>query len=252
MVDPPRHPDAFTVLVLPTHVGESLRGGRRSIAARLARQHDASVVLMTEIGRAIPRARLAAAFPWLGWVRCGTRPPVIAPRRGSGTIALARRRRFRRLRTSSNRLVSRDTGLKWWPERRCTILDVHDKLTGDDRRFIPLHPWALGRNVEPRIRAGHMEQVKTYGEATRRGRALLRSVILGGDTNEGGNGSGSSPIEKELAAAGARNARPPGDKGHRIVEAFVTPAYRVDSYRLLSEEEAGGDHVAIVLTVTPR
>lgn len=247
MTDPVRDPDAFTVLVCPTHVGTNLRGLWRSKLARTVRRYGVDVGLLTEIQSPVARGRLAIAFPTARWVRGGTRPPSIS-RGSAGTIALARRNRFARRPTSSNRLVSRYRD-RMHPQRRATVLDLVDKLAGVQLRLVPLHPWALGPNPPADIRAGHLTQVERYQTLCQ---DAPGEAIAGGDTNETGDGDGTTPVERAMAAAHMRNGRPLGDGATRIVEAFVSSGLRVLSWRILDPDEVGTDHVAILLEVTYR
>ena len=248
-------PDAITVLVYPTHVGTCLRPqglgpGRfsRSTAARVTRQADADVVLFTEVQSPLARYRLRMTYPWRKWCRAGARPPSVS-RSSAGTIALARRPRFRKLQTSSNKLISRYLD-RWHPVRRRTVLDVFDRFTDSERRFIPVHPWALGPNPSQEVREGHARQVERYASAAKHGLQAGMRVIVGGDTNE--TDDGDTPISRALAEHGIRNAQPHGKTYARIIEAFVSSGYRVLGYRLLDADDIGSDHFGIVLTVTDR
>jgi len=242
-------PPPIRLLVVNTHVGDSLRlGGFK----RVRRRKKPHVVMLQEVQRPTARARARALHNPLFWVEVGLEPKSDG-RGASGTLIFAKRSRFKKIKGgSTNRLITAAIeGDPWHPERRLTRILLRDRKTGRYWRISNVHTWTLGRpgNNGPYIREEHMAQVDAHVYQLIRAKEKKQAGVAAGDWNEL-IGDGGSYVERRMGDAGARDARMRDlDKSLALDEAFVTDDVEVEAYERIPAEELDSDHRGLYVEV---
>lgn len=248
------------LLSFNVHVGTAIP----ALAWLLAHLPVVHIVAVQEASRPRARRALFVLFPSRYWHRFG---PDVDDAPLVGTYVFARRRRFRRLAETSQRISQSQPkvdGKDMFPRRDLVGGILEDKRTGRTVDVTSAHTWHMvGRRLGDSgvIARGHTEQVRAYA-SHHRSSARTRPGSLqvsGGDWNE--DVDGSTPRGEErlrvrrimrdagLRPAGDLTAR--GDRAAHLDEWFVRPEkwLRVQSRRVIRVPFRAADHPAVAITV---